>query len=429
MTTLLRRILKLLPKSLREALLSPYHLLLAYMGAAWYGFPSKKLVVIGVTGTKGKSTTAEFIRAILAESGKKTAIVGTIRFAIGEEEERNLFKMTMPGRFFLQQFLAKAVKKGATHAIVEMTSEGAKQFRHKGISLNALVFTNLSPEHIESHGSMEKYAQAKLSLGQHLADSSKRPRIMVANAEDTYSERFLSFDAEIKKSFTLQDVVVERASPLGTEFTYKSSSFTLPLPGRFNVANALAAIEVCGALGVSLEVSGAALQKITRMPGRAERIEIGQDFNVIIDYAHTPDSLKAIYEAFPMKRVCVLGNTGGGRDIWKRPVMGEIADTYCDVAILTNEDPYDEDPEKIVREVASGFSTHTPKIVMDRREAISCALKEAQRLRKESAAEVAVLITGKGTDPYIMGSHQSKLPWSDAQVAEQELKKLLASTS
>lgn len=423
----LRKALSLLPKGLREGLLAPYHLAFAYAGALLNGFPSHKLTVIGVTGTKGKSTTAEFIRAILTESGKKVAIAGTIRFAIGEEEERNLFKMTMPGRFFLQGFLARAVEAGCTYAVVEMTSEGAKQYRHRGISLNALVFTNLSPEHIESHGSFEKYAEAKLSLAHHLACSAKRPRIIVANSEDAYGERFLTCGADEKRSFALGRVTVEQTSPLGSEFTYRDTLFSLPLPGRFNIANALAAIEVCDALGVPLQTAAVALSKITRMPGRAERILCGQPFNVVVDYAHTPDSLRAIYEAFSPsnsegeagRRICVLGNTGGGRDTWKRPVMGSIADEACALSILTNEDPYDEDPEKIVREVAAGFKKTVPRIIMDRREAIRTALCEAR-------PGDSVLITGKGTDPYIMGPRGSREPWSDSEVAEEELKKLLA---
>ncbi|MBX4191957.1 hypothetical protein KW798_00510, partial [Candidatus Parcubacteria bacterium] len=164
-----------LKKILPVPVLGAYHFLLAQVGALIYGFPSRTLFVIGVTGTKGKSTTTELINAILREAGYKTAVASTIHFTIGHESEPNLFKMTMPGRFFLQRFLRKAVSKGATHAVIEMTSEGAKQFRHKGIDLDALVFTNLAPEHIESHGSLENYVAAKLSIAKNMETSSKRP--------------------------------------------------------------------------------------------------------------------------------------------------------------------------------------------------------------------------------------------------------------
>jgi UDP-N-acetylmuramoyl-L-alanyl-D-glutamate--2,6-diaminopimelate ligase len=422
MMTLLRRILSLLPASLQENVLGAYHLSLSYLGAAWYGNPSRKLVVIGVTGTKGKSSTAELIRTILTESGRKTAIVGTIRFAIGDTEERNLFKMTMPGRFFIQSFLARAAKAGCTHAVIEMTSEGALQHRHRGIEMNALVFTNLSPEHIERHGSFENYASAKLSIAEHLMRSPKRPRIMVANADDAYGEKFLAFPAEIKHPYTLKSATIEAQSTEGSSFVYKDARFTLHVPGLFNISNALAAIEVCDALGISPEEISAALSKLTRIPGRAERILQGQPFEVVVDYAHTPDSLTAIYEAFTPslggRRICVLGNTGGGRDTWKRPVMGEIADTYCDVAILTDEDSYDERLEDILAAMKQGFKKHEPRVIVDRREAIRAALVEAK-------TGDAILITGKGTDPYIMGPRGSKQPWSDKRVAEEELAKLL----
>src|SRR3989344_8143015 len=167
-----------------KKLLNLYHLGWAYMGAMWYRFPSKKLFVIAVTGTKGKSTVADLIRAILHEAGHKVALASTIRFAIAEDSEPNLFKMTMPGRSYLQQFLRKAVDAHCTHAVIEMTSEGAAQFRHRGIALDALVFTNLQPEHLESHGGMEQYALAKLSLAKHLESSPKRPRYIVANIDD-----------------------------------------------------------------------------------------------------------------------------------------------------------------------------------------------------------------------------------------------------
>lgn len=418
----LRALLRILPKPIRAFLLSAYHRSLAYLGAWRYGFPSKKLIVVAITGTKGKSSTAEMLRAILAASGKKVAIAGTIRFAIGDEEEPNLFKMTMPGRFFLQRFLRKAVEKGATHAVLEMTSEGAKQYRHKGVELNALVFTNISPEHIESHGSFEKYLAAKLSLADHLSHSTKRPRIIVANADDASGSLFLSRSAEEKRAFSERAAEVTSESPNGTEFMYRGQKFSLLLPGRFNVRNALAAIETADALGVSLEVTSSALSKIQRIAGRAEKIELGQPFSVVVDYAHTPDSLQAIYEAFPPsanagRRICVLGNTGGGRDTWKRPVMGKIADTLCDISFLTDEDPYDEEPRSIVDAVASGFSSHSPTIIMNRREAIGAALREAK-------PGDHVLITGKGTDPYIMRAKGEKEPWSDRRVAEEELEKL-----
>ena len=179
---------ELIKKLIPKEILDLYHRAWAQVGAFVYLYPSRQLFVVGVTGTKGKSTTVELIRSMFEEAGFKVAAASTIRFTIGGESERNLFKMTMPGRFYLQQFLRKAVRAECTHAVVEMTSEGARQFRHHGIELDALVFTNLQPEHLESHGGMEAYAAAKLSLAKHLEESAKRPRYIVANTGDPYGK-------------------------------------------------------------------------------------------------------------------------------------------------------------------------------------------------------------------------------------------------
>ncbi len=409
---------KLLRSIIPAPLLGLYHYTLAIAGSIFYLFPSKKLFVIAVTGTKGKSSVVELVRSILAEAGYTVASASTIRFTIGQESERNLFKMTMPGRFFLQQFLRKAVRAGATHAVIEMTSEGAKQFRHKGVELDALVFTNLSPEHIESHGSLEAYAAAKLSLAKHLELSPKRPRYIVANIDDEYGARFLDFTVEHKAPFSIKDAEPYTVDDTASRFVYKGELFTVPLPGLFNLKNTLAALTLGSAMGIPTAVMKRALEHHAPIAGRAERVTMGQPFLVVVDYAHTADSLRALYETYKERRIiAVLGSTGGGRDKWKRPLMGKAADEYADTAILTNEDPYDEDPQKIISEVASGFSVHKPQIVLDRRAAINKALSEAK-------PGDAVLISGKGTDPFIMGQGGTKQVWSDKQVAEEELKKL-----
>lgn len=402
---------------LRRALLSPYHYLWAVGSALYYGFPAKKLTVVGVTGTKGKSSVTEMIYTTLSSTGTKTAVAGTIRFAIGEENRPNLFKMTLPGRGFIQKFLAEAVRKGCTHAVVEITSEAALQHRHRFLFLDALVFTNLHPEHIESHGSMEKYAAAKLRIGKALAASPKRPRAIIANHDDPRSAPYLALPVEEKLPFSYADASEVELGAGTVEFTYRNTRFSMRLPGSFSVMNALAVIKVAEFLKIPLEKVRDALAALARIPGRTERIDAGQDFTVVVDYAHTPDSLRALYEAYPVRKVCVLGNTGGGRDTWKRPEMGRIADESCDTVILTNEDPYDEDPRAIVDAMADGMKRE-PKIIMDRREAIRFALESAKQ-------GDAVLITGKGTDPFIMGPNGSKQVWSDAQVAKEELASVL----
>ncbi len=401
-------------------LMSLYHLALAYVGAILYGFPSEKMIVIAVTGTKGKSSTTEMIAAIFEEAGYSTALLNSIRIKVGNDSQPNTMRMSMPGRMYIQRFLSRAERTGCTVAILEMTSEGARQHRHRGIALNALVFTNLAPEHIESHGSYESYADAKFLLGESLVRSSKRPRVMIANADDAQGARYLALPVEIPIGFALANFAPFESNDKSGYFTLDQTRITVVQPGDFSLQNGLAAALVARTLGIPVPTIATALGKLHSIPGRAERIEVGQDFTVIVDYAHTPDSLEALYKAFPMRKICVLGSTGGGRDTWKRPVMGAMADTYCDHVILTNEDPYDEKPRDIVDALAGGMK-RKPEIIMDRREAIAKALSLAKTGN-------AVLITGKGTDPNIAGPNGTKEPWSDAGVAREEIAKLRPSS-
>jgi UDP-N-acetylmuramoyl-L-alanyl-D-glutamate--2,6-diaminopimelate ligase len=207
---------------------------------------------------------------------------------------------------------------------------------------------------------------------------------------------------------------------------FNHTQIAVHLPGDFSLENALAAASLADAFGIDTATIARALAKVTRIPGRAETIDAGQDFTVVVDYAHTPDSLQALYDAYrEVHTICVMGATGGHRDKWKRPVMGKIAEENCDTVILTNEDPYEEDPQKIVDDVASGMQ-HKPEIMLDRREAIARGIAIAGTLRQAQGTQnVAVLITGKGTDPTIQGAHHTAEPWSDARVAREEIEKYL----
>lgn len=428
MEKILRTTEKIIPKSVYHFFQPAYHLLLSFLGALIYRFPSRKLKVIAVTGTKGKSSTVELITAILKEADYRVASANTIQFSIGEKKERNLFKMTMPGRFFIQRFLRKAVSADCQYAVIEMSSEGAKFWRHAFIGLDALVFLNLSPEHIESHGSYENYVAAKLRLGQSLARSNKPRRVLVVNGDDAESTHFLKCDADIKKIFTLADAHPWNVSNSGVELFYRGTKITSPLRGVFNLSNILAAATLATTQNISPEIIAKAIASVRQIKGRVEFITLTKDhplahlqnFDVVVDYAHTIDSLEKLYQTFPEQRkICVLGNTGGGRDTWKRPGMAKIADTYAESIILTNEDPYDEDPKKIVDEMAVAISKKPLKIIMDRREAIREAISWAR------PGDV-VIISGKGTDPYIMEANGMKIPWSDEEVAREELLKILA---
>jgi UDP-N-acetylmuramoyl-L-alanyl-D-glutamate--2,6-diaminopimelate ligase len=410
---------KIIPEPVVRPLRPYYHRVLAFFMALSYGFPARKLTVIGITGTKGKSTTAEMLFAILRAAGHRTALISTIRFAIEDDSKPNRYKMTLQGRGFAQAFMRRALQSHCTHLVIEVTSEAVLQHRHWFLNLDGLIVTNIQREHIESHGSFENYVAAKRTIVATLEHSSKRVRVLVTNEDIPESRAFLSARVPRTIGFGERELQNLSGNNQHVSFTYAGTHFSLPLPGTFNAMNALAAIKLCEAFGTPLATAATALALLAPVRGRVERIEAGQNFIAIVDYAHTPDSLSALYSAFPTERkICVLGNTGGGRDTWKRPEMGKIADDTCAKVILTNEDPYDEDPRAIIDAMAAGMR-RTPEIIMDRREAIRHALTTAR-------PGDAVLISGKGTDPFIMGAHGTKLPWSDSRVVREELERLLA---
>jgi UDP-N-acetylmuramoyl-L-alanyl-D-glutamate--2,6-diaminopimelate ligase len=382
-------------------LLGFYYWLWAFASALFYRFPSRRLKVIGVTGTNGKSSVVFLTAKILEEAGFKTASLSSIEFKIGEKAWRNVLKMTMPGRFIIQKFLNQAVKEGCQYAVLEVTSEGIKQHRHRFIDFDVAIFTNLTPEHIESHGSFERYLQAKAEF--FLATKG----IHIINIDDENAEYFWRLPAEKKLGYSKKDL-------LGIQ------PFNLKLPGEFNLYNALAALYAGLSQGISLETCKKSLEKVESIPGRMETI-IREPFSVIVDYAHTPDALEKVYKAIEGSLICVLGAAGGGRDKWKRPELGKIAARYCKTIILTNEDPYEEDQNQILSEIESGipnsqFPLSNLHKIMDRREAIRKAISLAR-------AGEAVIITGKGCEPWMMVGRK-KIPWDDRKVAREEFKKL-----
>jgi len=408
-------------------LINWYHLILAFFGALIYRFPSRKLKVIGVTGTGGKSTVVELASKILEEAGYKVASISSIRFRIKDKKWKNELKMTMPGRFKIQRFLRKAVNAGCQYAILEVTSEGILQHRQKFIDFDIAVFTNLSPEHIERHGSFEKYRETKGKLFKQCK------KIHILNLDDKNSEYFLQFSAK-KFGFSiyggqtsfggLTSVIGKNIQefPDKISFEIKNTKFTLNFFGKFNVQNALAAICIGLSQGVSLETCKRALEKVEGIPGRME-IVIKEPFTVVVDYAHTPESLRKVYETVkysishvPCSMICVLGSCGGGRDKWKRPKMGEIAAKYCQEIIVTNEDPYDENPMEIINQVAEGIPGRAKKI-LDRREAI----REAIKLAREGDI---VIITGKGSEPWMCVEKGKKISWDDRRIVREEFDKL-----
>jgi len=419
----------LIKKFIPSFLIDRYHLLLALLGASLYRFPSRSIKVIGVTGTNGKSTVVNLATKILETAGFKIASLSSIKFKIGKKEWPNTLRMTMPGRFQLQKFLREAVNSGCQYAILEVTSEGIKQYRHKFIDFNVAVFTNLAPEHIEAHGSFENYKRAKSKLFQETKG------IHIINLDDDNAEYFLQFPAEEKYLYTTKKVKTKKLntklikaekhkpSPRGLRFSVDDTEFNLKLLGDFNVYNALAAICVGLSQGISLKTCRQALEEIKGIPGRMEEV-ISEPFKVIVDYAFTPNALEKVYKTIQeirnkkqeTKMICVLGSCGGGRDKWKRPILGKIAAKYCNEIIVTNEDPYDEDPLAIINQVAEGAHGKAQKI-LDRREAIQRALKLAD-------PEDVVIITGKGSEPSICVAGGKRIPWDDREVVREEFKKL-----
>ena len=378
----------LIKKFIPPFLLDFYHFSLALLGAVLYGFPSKKLKVIGVTGTNGKSTIVYMITKILEEAGRKTASLSSISFKIREKEWPNTLKMTMPGRFKIQKFLRQALNAGCEYVVLEVTSEGIKQHRHEFIDFNTTVFTNLSKEHIERHGGFEKYKEAKGKLF-HACKN-----IHIINLDDPNADYFWHFPAERK---------------IGYKY---DASLNLKLPGEFNVSNASAAVQAGLSQGIDLAICKKAVGKIESIPGRMEKI-IGGQFSVIVDYAHTPAALEKVYQTISGRKICVLGAAGGGRDKWKRPELGKIAAQYCNEIIVTNEDPYDEPPEQILEDIAKAVPS--AQKILDRKEAIKRALSLA-------GPGDTVIITGKGCESWMCVANGKKIPWDDRRIVLGEFK-------
>ncbi len=436
------RVKSTIKKLVGERMVGAYHYLLAQMAVLYFGFPSKNLVIIGIVGTKGKTSTANLIWSCLSGAGLKTGMLSTANIRVGKEEVLNKYHMTMPGPFVVQGYLKNMLKKGCSLAIVEVTSEGIKQFRHKGIYFDFLVFTNLSPEHLPSHNnSFENYKETKGKVFAELIDYPSKHLIgrdikktILANADDERSEYFLSFKAEQKFTFAIKNKADYHAINLknnesGTTFYLKEKEYELDLLGDFNVYNALPAIAICDLLRISYEQISKGLFGLKILPGRMEPIELGQKFLVLVDYAHEPKSMELALKSSRNlvksggKLIVLLGAEGGGRDKTKRPKMGEIAGQLADIVVVSNVDPYDDDPKEIIKDIAVA-SVQAGKIINqnifvieDREEGIRKCLQVARD------GDV-VLITGKGAEQSMIIKGE-KIPWDDREVVKEELKKLI----
>lgn len=427
---------KIIKKLLPKFLIDLYHKNLAIFASFIYGNPSNKLIVIGVTGTNGKSTTISLISYILESAGYKVGSTSTAEFKIGEKSWLNDKKMTMLGRFALQKLVYRMQKEKCEYAVIETSSEGIKQFRHLGINYDFVTFTNLTPEHIESHGSFENYKNCKLELFKHLTQCKHKiikgeeiKKIMSVNRDDKYSSDFLNFDADKKIGFSINKESEFQAKNIelkpSTKFILNQSEFKTNLIGQFNVYNCLCAISVCNTLGVSIEKCAEVLENYKGAPGRMEFINCGQDFKLVVDYAPEVESMKNLYSILDYfyyeKLIHVLGSCGGGRDRARQPILGKMAGEKADFVIITNEDPYDDDPMQIIDNVASGAILVGKELeknlfkILDRRLAIRRAIELADK-------DDLVLITGKGAEQFICVKNGKKISWDDRNVAREELK-------
>jgi UDP-N-acetylmuramoyl-L-alanyl-D-glutamate--2,6-diaminopimelate ligase len=436
MKKILHTIKNILKKISPEFLLVSFHYCKAVLASLYYGMPSKKLFVIGITGTKGKTTTANFIWSVLTGAGYKTGQLGTASLRLGNEEKLNNFHMTMPSPFKIQKMLKQMLDSGCTHVVLEATSEGMKLYRHVGIIFDGAIFTNLTPEHLPSHGgSFEKYKKVKTRLFRSLKhhdktlNGKKIPSLSIVNADSPHAEYYSQFFANKKLSFGLAkgaDLVAEniRDTVSGVDFDVNNQTYHLSILGKFNVYNALAAIALGQALNIPKEKISEGLANLKVIAGRMEQIYEGQNFTVIVDYAHEKISMNALLDtaktiAGVHKVIVLLGAEGGGRDKSKRPAMGEAAGKKADFVICSNVDPYSDDPTPIVEDIAKAseqFGKVREKnlfVIEDRR----LGIRKALQLATEGDI---VLITGKGAEQTMLIGGKS-ISWDDRKIVREEL--------
>ena len=418
------------------------HFLLAFFAYWRYGRPARKLIVVGVTGTKGKTTTCRYVASVLQAGGYKVGVLSTVEFQIGEKRSLNDKKMTMLGLGQIQKMLRDMVKDGCQYAVVETSSEGILQYRHFGLHYDVAVFTNLGTEHSERHGGFENLKNDKGQLFRELEkypnknfNDKKINKIIVANLDDENSDFYLNFWADKKYGFSLQNKTNSKAekafignitssSEHGTDFVVKNSNFHLNLVGDFNVYNALAALAVGASQNIPAEKIATGLASVKKLEGRMEFIEAGQNFKAIVDYAHEPLSLTALFKNLRKittgKVIAVVGSDGGGRDIGKRGKMGEIAGQLCDDVVVSDVNCFDEDPMQIAEMLAVGARKAGKKdnedlfIVIDRFQGIKKACSLA------SAGDI-VVVTAKGTEPHIAVANGEKIKWDDRTVTREIL--------
>jgi len=399
---------------------------LADLAATFYGLPARRLKLAAVTGTNGKTTTTFLIKHICEKAGLRCGLIGTVRYEIGERVLPAA--RTTPESLDLQELLAQIANAGCRAAAMEVSSHALAQERIRGLEWEVAVFTNLTQDHLDYHGTMENYFESKAKLFTQLTQQQKKRKpVAVVNMDDRYGEQLLdkidtkisvvTFGMGVRADFRASNYRMEFG---GTSYQLdargKSYLVRLPLIGRFNVANSMAALAAANALGLNLREAVLSLGKSPQVPGRLEMVPAKRKFQVFVDYAHTPDALlnvlKTLRQLEPGRLIVVFG-CGGDRDRQKRPLMGRIADQNADYSIITSDNPRKEDPNAIISEIEKGFGSDCYEKVTGRAEAIVRAIAVAQ-------PRDIILIAGKGHETYQEFADHT-VPFDDIQVARRAI--------
>lgn len=436
------RLKKLLP----QQLINNLHYIEALTASFAYRMPSRSMITIGIVGSKGKTTLANLLWAALSGDGSKVGLIGTANIRIGQHESLNPYHMTMPGRHHLQKVLADMRQAGCQYAIMEVPSEGQAQWRHIGVHFDTLIFTNVTREIMASHNySLELLHTHNQRVFRSFAKNNPKklngrlqPKILIANADAEHFAHYFAHIADIKRSYSVKTKSDYQATRIqadsdGATFQIHKHTYQIHLPGIVNVSNATGAIAAALELGKAPEAVAQGIAQLQTIPGRMERITEGQPFDIIVDYAHEETGMQALMDGAKLMRkktgkiITLLGAEGGGRDKIKRPIMGEIAMRGSDYVIISNVDPYSDDPMEIIHDIAKGAEKVGGKkdesyyTIADRRSGIRHALTIAR-------PGDLVLITGKGSEQSII-INGKKSDWDDRAVVREELKKLTTKPS
>ena len=388
-----------LPPDLPWVKVRDARLALSQLACRWYGHPSRQLTMLGVTGTNGKTTVTYLLRHILQRTGMKTGLIGTVQNIVGEQTLPA--QRTTPDALQIQQLLSAMTKNGCSHAVMEVSSHALDQHRAEGIDFAVGIFTNLTEDHLDYHGTMGCYCDAKAKLFQ-------MSRMGVCNADDPWTERLLAgascpsvyYGIHNPAEVWAEDIFLHSRSVDFTVCTARTRTpVHLGVPGRFSVYNALGAIAACGELGIPPEECAAALATFPGVAGRMEGVPTpGKPYTLLIDYAHTPDALENVLKTvrgFAQNRVIAVFGCGGDREREKRPLMGHIAGKLADLTIITSDNPRTEEPMAIIRDILPGIAGAEDKYIVepDRRGAIALAMGRA-------AAGDVIVLCGKGHETY-----------------------------